>query len=383
MTTTRVRQHRSTKAYGFKAVAGEPEGTFEAYVSVFDNVDFANERVVFGAFDGSLKRWRDSGDPIPVIFSHQWDDLDAHVGIVLAAEERPAGHPELPPELAELGGLWIKGKLDVEEDFAGRLWKRMDRRSLREFSFAYDVLKAKPGADGALDLLELDLIEVGPTLKGMNPATVLVAAKAGAIGHVGKALAALDALDLADTLLEDLADVGEKRLPTAAVPAGAIEPVLAAIHDSATIWAELEAGRDFYWLHLEATMLDEDRAIVTLERWQDPLGEGILYELAFTRNADGTVTIDDATELAVSVELAEKRAERAAADLKRVGRLGRKLANAAAGGDGAATVDHVSSGKAEERPGAKADDQPGDDDNVGDEDLLDAARLIEVELDIL
>lgn len=338
-TSRRVTQHKTAPSFGFKALADEGEGVFEAYVSVFGNVDLAGERVVVGAFSKSLERWAASGDPIPVIFSHQWDTLEAHVGKVLVAEEHMPGDPRLPAELAELGGLYVKAAMDVEEDFAGRLWKRMAERRLREFSFAYDVIRAKPGAGGALDLLELDVIEVGPTLKGMNPATVLVSAKAfGDLGDASAAtrgMLALTLLDLADALVKsdgpdddepaddepeapetDAGDAdGTKRLPAAALEAGAVEPVLAAIRESATVWAELEFGRDFYALHLEGTYLAEGRAIVTAERWQDPLGEGPVYELSFSFADDGTVSIDSATELELTVELTAKRLDTRRAEM--------------------------------------------------------------------
>jgi hypothetical protein len=55
----------------------------------------------------------------------------------------------------------------------------MSRRSLKEFSFGYSV---PPGGqrrakDGTNELIELELVEVGPTLKRMNPATDLHSVK--------------------------------------------------------------------------------------------------------------------------------------------------------------------------------------------------------------
>ena len=51
----------------------------------------------------------------------------------------------------------------------------MSRRSLKEFSFGYSVPSGgqRKADDGANELIELDLYEIGPTLKGMNPATEL------------------------------------------------------------------------------------------------------------------------------------------------------------------------------------------------------------------
>lgn len=139
-------------------------GEFEALVAVFGNVDSVGDRVIKGAFTKSLEEWKASGDPIPVIFSHQWDNLHAHVGEVFSAEERDEG-------------LYVKARLDLEDDFARDLWKKMKRRRIREMSFAYDVVHERKADDGANDLTELKIIEVGPTLKGINPETQLLAVK--------------------------------------------------------------------------------------------------------------------------------------------------------------------------------------------------------------
>lgn len=150
----------------FKALDGEGEGVFEAIVAVFNNVDRAGDKIIPGAFEGTLQRWEEKGRPIPVIFSHEWDNLDAHIGEVVEAAEVDAG-------------LRVKGQLDMEEDFARRVWKRMKRGTLAEFSFAYDVIKAEQ-VDGVNELRELELLEVGPCLVGMNPDTQLLDVKTGA-----------------------------------------------------------------------------------------------------------------------------------------------------------------------------------------------------------
>lgn len=334
--TKTVTQTKKVAAYGFKLLAGEPDGTFEAIVSVFNNVDFANERVIDTAFDASLERWKASGDPIPVIFSHQWDNLDAHVGIAVEAKALRAGDPRLPTELAGLGGLYIKARLSLDEPFAARLWGKMKSRAIREFSFAYDVLKARPGADGALDLTELDVIEVGPTLKGMNPLTELMDVKGA------KAPAdAFAALDEADAILTDLeleaairgaaartaGDAKASNLPT--LP-GSIEEYRDGIAAAADVWAQLEYGRDLYKCHLDATFPAESRCLVTAERWEDPFGEGPIWQLNYSRTADGLVNIDNATPMELAVSLVPK--SRADA-LKDFARASAKLRGAKQAGD--------------------------------------------------
>jgi HK97 family phage prohead protease len=147
---------------------GLPKGQVEALVSVFGNVDLGGDRVMKGAFAGSIARWKASGDTVPVVFSHKWDDPWAHIGAVTDLEETEAG-------------LKATYTLDVDDNpLAAHIHRLMKRRSLKEHSFAYTVSKSKTGEDGATELHDLDIIEVGPTLKGMNPDTELLSVKAAA-----------------------------------------------------------------------------------------------------------------------------------------------------------------------------------------------------------
>lgn len=148
-----------------KALDGDgDEGMFEAIVSVFGNVDLVGDRVVKGAFAKTLAAWAESGDPIPVIWNHDWYDPMAHLGTVLEAEERDEG-------------LWVKAQVDRDTEFGAQVWRLVKSRRVKEFSFAYDIVDERKAKDGANELLELELFEVGPTLKGANPATQLLGAK--------------------------------------------------------------------------------------------------------------------------------------------------------------------------------------------------------------
>jgi HK97 family phage prohead protease len=151
------------------AKADAERGTFEATVAVFGNVDKGGDRIVSKAFDKTLAKWQASGDPIPVILSHQWDNPFHHIGVVDPANV-----------MVTSKGLRLKGHLDIEDnDVARQVHRLMARRSLKEFSFGYSVPRGgqRRAKDGANELLEIDLAEVGPTLKGMNPATELHAVK--------------------------------------------------------------------------------------------------------------------------------------------------------------------------------------------------------------
>ncbi|NLD71171.1 MAG: hypothetical protein GX649_00480, partial [Chloroflexi bacterium] len=70
------------------------------------------------------------------------------------------------------------------EDYARRVWKRMRAGTLAEFSFAYDVVRGKQVDNGdgvepryVYELEEVDLLEVGPCLFGVNPETELISVR--------------------------------------------------------------------------------------------------------------------------------------------------------------------------------------------------------------
>lgn len=149
---------------------GLEPGQFEAIVSVFNNVDSYGDVVVPGAFADTLKAWAEKGDPIPVIWSHQWSDPESHIGEVLAIEERPEG-------------LWVKAQIDLDDDSprAKKVNRLLKGRRVTQFSFAYDEVESGPGKRDDRDVWELrklDIHEVGPCLIGVNRDTELLAAKA-------------------------------------------------------------------------------------------------------------------------------------------------------------------------------------------------------------
>jgi HK97 family phage prohead protease len=154
-----------------KADSGTREGNFRALVSVWGNVDVQGDRVVKGAFENDILRWKVVGDPVPVIFSHRWDDPTMHIGAVE------------PDDLEETdAGLLVSGRLDINNNpIAAQVHRLMKERRVKEFSFAYDIVRERRASDGANELLELRIIELGPTLKGANPATELVGVKKASI----------------------------------------------------------------------------------------------------------------------------------------------------------------------------------------------------------
>lgn len=216
--------HTKSFAARVKADQTSDTGEFEAIVSVFGNVDSYGDMVIPGAFAESLDAWKSSGDPIPVIWSHQWSDLDSHIGYVTSAEELAAGDARLPDELKANGGLWVAGRLDLDEPKAAKVHRLFKGRRVTQFSFAYDILDAASVTrDGVsvYELRKLDLIEVGPTLIGVNRGTELLAAKAGKVLSSKNVDALTQARDLLDQVLASAEPVEDpaKAQATASDPA--------------------------------------------------------------------------------------------------------------------------------------------------------------------
>lgn len=160
--------------------SGVDAGLVESVVSVFGNVDAYGDRVLRGAFKGTLARWAEKGDPIPYIWSHEWRNPFAHIGGVEEAKERK-------------DGLWIRAQLDMEQEMARQVFRLLKSRRVTNFSFAYDILDGAYSdaeedqgkgfwGEGVYELKELELFECGPCLIGANRDTELLVVKARGSG---------------------------------------------------------------------------------------------------------------------------------------------------------------------------------------------------------
>lgn len=160
------------QAVALKAAPTE-EGTFEALVAVFGNVDAYGDVIVRGAFADTLKEWDESGHPIPVVWSHAKDDPFSHIGVVEEAKETDTG-------------LLVTGRLDLDNPTAAQVHRLLKGGRVKEFSFAFsydpeDVTPAKRDGVEVRELHRLKLHEVGPTMIGANPATELISVKSADI----------------------------------------------------------------------------------------------------------------------------------------------------------------------------------------------------------
>lgn len=143
-----------------------PEGTFVALVATYD-VDRQMDRIVPGAFAKSLDTWRRSGKRIPVVWSHQSGDPSMVIGSASADASRETAN-----------GLVISGKLNIDNSAtADHVYDLLADGSVGDWSFGYTIQDQRKAAGGITELVELDLLECGPTVAGANRAARTISIK--------------------------------------------------------------------------------------------------------------------------------------------------------------------------------------------------------------
>jgi HK97 family phage prohead protease len=159
-------EHKSFKA----RVKAEDEGILEAIVSVFGNVDQAEERVLPGFFQESLAQKMPKG-----VWMHDWT---APVAKTLEAREILPGDPLLPDHLKELGGLYIKGQFNLDTQRGREAFSDLKFGIVDEFSIGYrNIVTQYDEEDKVLNLVKGELYEWSPVLVGCNRETALLSAK--------------------------------------------------------------------------------------------------------------------------------------------------------------------------------------------------------------
>ena len=158
-----------TKTVAAKVTEAKADGTATAIVSVFNNVDLGGDRVIPGAFSRSLEEWKAKGDPIPVIWSHDWDNPESFVGWAD------------PSTIKETdAGLEVPMQFDLDRPRAEQVHHLLKTRRVTQFSFGYFARAYQdvedPDYGTVRELTDIDVFEVGPTLLGMNPETELLEA---------------------------------------------------------------------------------------------------------------------------------------------------------------------------------------------------------------
>lgn len=146
---------------------GLEDGHFEAYASVFGNVDSYGDVVVPGAFADSLKEWDASAHALPVLWGHNMADPDYNIGHVVEAVE-------------DEHGLKVRAALDLESPKAAQVYRLLKAGRVSQMSFAFDVLEGAPAERDGVDVYELrrlKLYEVSVVPIGANQETEVLAVK--------------------------------------------------------------------------------------------------------------------------------------------------------------------------------------------------------------
>lgn len=150
--------------------AGLVEGQFEAYASVFGNMDSYGDVVQPGAFSKTLQDWAASGNSLPLLFGHNMSDPDFNIGHVVSAVE-------------DARGLKVVGQLDLESPKGLQTYRMLKGKRISQLSFAYDVVKGSMGTLDGLDvyeLHELKIYEVSLVTIGANQETEVLTVKSAA-----------------------------------------------------------------------------------------------------------------------------------------------------------------------------------------------------------
>ena len=147
-------------------IKAQDEGRFSALAAVWDVIDRVGDRMLRGAFGESLRKWRQSGKRIPVVWSHGTDDPEKVIG---SAD---------PNDVRETtSGLQVDGVLDIADSpTARRVFELLKTGTISGWSFGY-VTKRQRHRKGANEIQEVELLELGPTVSPANPATATLGVK--------------------------------------------------------------------------------------------------------------------------------------------------------------------------------------------------------------
>lgn len=149
---------------------GLEEGEFEAYASVFDNIDSYGDVMRKGSFARTLGNWQSKADVLPVLWGHDTFDPFNNIGGVREAVE-------------DNHGLRTRSLLDLSNPTAEQVYKLLKGRRINQMSFAFDYIDARPGVVDGKDVLEVfdvDLYEISVVFRGANSATEVLAVKSAA-----------------------------------------------------------------------------------------------------------------------------------------------------------------------------------------------------------
>jgi HK97 family phage prohead protease len=145
------------KTIATKAQTITDRGEFTAIAAAY-SIDRVGDQIVPGAFKGTIRRWRQSGKDIPLHWDHEGTP-EAIIGGV---------NPSLMREMKD--GLYVAGKIDLEDSELGREAWRSVKSNRLSLSFGYLATREEKSGD-VNRLLEIDLFEVSVVAAPANADT--------------------------------------------------------------------------------------------------------------------------------------------------------------------------------------------------------------------
>jgi uncharacterized protein len=139
-------------------------GEFSAIAAAY-TVDRQGDQIVRGAFEKTIARWQMLRRKVPL----HWDHRGGTENVIGAAD--PASMREIDE------GLYVRGKLDLQESTLARdAWRAMKTGSVA-LSFGYMAPRSRMRRDGVRELTEIDLFEISLTPAPANADTRIIEMK--------------------------------------------------------------------------------------------------------------------------------------------------------------------------------------------------------------
>lgn len=163
------RQHKQAAPTRFKLAASA--GRIEGYGSIFGNVDSYGERVVRGAFAGSIQKFKAEKRMPALLWQHRSDEP---IGRWIDMQEDEVG-------------LWMHGEFNLETTRGKDAYHHVQAGDVDGLSIGYETIKAQPNGK-VLDLLELRLMETSIVTFPANPKSRVTGVKAESSADVERIL---------------------------------------------------------------------------------------------------------------------------------------------------------------------------------------------------
>lgn len=209
-------------ATSFKVI-DDTKGIFEAYVSVFGNVDSYGEIVDKGAFVDWLAKY--PGRYPKGVWSHNWDEP-----IIKTLEISEDDY-----------GLKVKGQFVLAVQRAAEIYALMKEGVITDFSFGYSVLQDEYDPNtGLRHLKKIAIYEYSPVLVGANSEAILQSVKSAK--KDGEDAPAPETTPTEDTPADDTPSGDEPKNED--TPAAGDEPAPENGDEPAPTAADDDAGKD-------------------------------------------------------------------------------------------------------------------------------------------